>query len=101
MSNVREIPLSEVGLETTEQAATRRGQSPATVRKLVADGLVPAVVVGAGRAARYLVRPCDVDAVPIRGKGAPGGNANAKKEVAETPGKQAVRKKPGKKSRNP
>lgn len=87
--SVREIPLSEVGLETTEQAAARRGQSAATVRKLVADGLVPAVVVGTGRSARYLVRPADVDLIPLRGKGAPVGNGNAKKLLRKkSPGKQ-------------
>lgn len=68
---MRELKLSDFGLETTEQAAERRGQHPATVRKLVADGAIPAVVVGTGRSARYLVRPADVDAVPVRGRGQP------------------------------
>jgi hypothetical protein len=68
---LRELLLSDFGLETTEQAAARRGQSPATLRALVAKGAIPAVVVGSGRSARYLVRPADVDAVPVRGKGAP------------------------------
>ncbi len=94
---MREIPLSEVGLETTEQAAARRGQSGATVRKLVADGVIPAVVIGTGRTARYLVRPADVDAVPIRVRGAPGGNANAKKEEAPKPAKKPTARPKGKK----
>ena len=35
--SVRELKLSKFGLETTDQAATRRGQSQAHVRKLVAE----------------------------------------------------------------
>jgi len=81
-ANVQELKLSDFGLETTEQAAERRGQSQQTIRNLVASGEIPAVVIGAGRSARYLVRPEDVDKVPVRGKGAPGGNSNAKKKPA-------------------
>lgn len=92
---MRELKLSDFGLETTEQAAARRGQNGATVRKLVADGVIPAVVIGAGRTARYLVRPADVDAVPVRTRGAPAGNANAKKGKAGGP-KRAVKKPKGK-----
>lgn len=88
MESVRELPLSDFGLETVEQAATRRGQSPATVRKLVADGVIPAVVIGTGRSARYLVRPGDVDKVPVRGKGAPKGNENAKKPAKKPPARK-------------
>lgn len=71
MSKVRELDLADFGLETVERAAARRGQNRATVRLWVAKGLLPAVVLGAGRTARYLVRPADVDAVPLRGKGRP------------------------------
>lgn len=91
---VREIPLSEVGLETVEQAAARRGQAPATVRRLVAVGQIPAVIVGSGRSARYLVRPADVDAVPVRGAGALPGNQSAKKKPGEeAAGPPAAKKK--------
>jgi hypothetical protein len=91
--SVRELKLADFGLETTEQAATRRGQSGAHVRKLVADGLVPAVVIGEGRSARYLVRPEDVDAVPVRARGAQPGSRNAAKEKPEKKGRGKARKK--------
>lgn len=76
------LDLANFGLETTEQAATRRGQHPATVRKWVADGILPAVPIGKGRTTRYLVEPAVVDAIPIRERGAPKKNANAKKPTA-------------------
>lgn len=97
MNSVRELSISEFGLETTEQAAARRGQHPATLRQLVADGTIPAVVLGAGRTRRYLVRPADVDAVPVRGRGAPAKNANAaKKGSREKPKKIRAPNKSGK-----
>ncbi len=70
MEKVREIPLSEVGLETCEAAAGRRKCDPATVRRWVNMGWVPAVVVGSGRSRVYLVRSADVDAFtpPKRGR---------------------------------
>jgi hypothetical protein len=89
VSGVRELKLSEFGLETVEDAAGRRNQHPTTIRKLVADGAIPAVVIGTGRSARYLVRPKDVDAVPVRKPGAPVDNANAvKKKPGRKPGKK-------------
>lgn len=99
-----ELSLAEFGLETTDQAALRRGQHQATVRKWVADGRIPAVVIGSGRTARYLVRIADVDAIPVRTRGAPEGNANAAKEsaaFAAKPTKTRAPEKSRKKSRNP
>lgn len=105
---VRELKLSDFGLETTDEAATRRGQSQAHVRRLVADGEIPAVVIGVGRSARYLVRPTDVDAVPVRSRGAQPGSQNAAKSPTEKPaekpataGKSRGRKKSGKKTASP
>lgn len=95
---MREFLLSTVGLETTEQAATRRGQHPATVRNWVATGKLAAAVIGRGRTARYLVRIADVNAVPIREAGAPEGNQFARKEPAPKPTKKRASRKSGKKS---
>ena len=78
MGTVRELPLSEFGLETVENAASRRNQHPTTLRKLVAVGVMPAVVVGAGRSARYLLRPADVDALPVKTPGRPTGTKDSK-----------------------
>lgn len=80
-----ELKLSDFGLETTEEAAARREQTAQTVRKLVATGRVPAVVIGSGRSAKYLVRPADVDAVPVLPKGRP--TLEPKKEAAQKPKK--------------
>ena len=65
-SRVRAIALDTLGLETVARAASRRGQHPTTVRRWVASGLLPAVVVGRGRSAVYLVRVADVDAIGRR-----------------------------------
>ena len=99
-SLVRELSLADFGLETTEQAAARRGQSGPTVRRWVAKGYIPAVVVGTGRTTRYLVRIADVDAVPVREPGAPPGNQFARKKVAdEKPRKTSTPEKSRRKSR--
>ena len=95
---VREFPLSECGLETTEQAATRRGQHPATVRNWVNKGKIAAAVIGAGRTARYLVRIADVDAIPILEPGAPEGNQFARKSEAPKPVKTSTPQKSRKKT---
>lgn len=67
---MRELPLSEFGLETLAAACARKGWVTATAQKWVQRDLLPVVVVGSGRSAKHLVRVADVDAFvpPVRGR---------------------------------
>lgn len=66
---MREIPLSEFGLVTVAEAVAAKGWAAKTVQNWINAGLLPAVVIGAGRSARFLLRRSDVDAftAPPRG----------------------------------
>lgn len=86
--SVREITLADLGLETCGRAAARRGCDPATVRRWVSLGWIPAAVVGSGRTAVYLVRVSDVDRFtppPVFGRAA--GGKSAPKKPAKRRGK--------------
>lgn len=87
---MREIPLSEFWLVTVAEVAAARGWAPKTVQNWVNAGLLPAVVIGAGRSARFLLRQTDVDAFTPPPRGARPGNRNAAKKPAP---KKPVRKK--------
>jgi hypothetical protein len=67
---VRELSLSEFGLELVSDACARKGWSAKTVQNWIGAGLLPAVVLGTGRGATFLVRIKDVDAFqpPPRGR---------------------------------
>lgn len=67
---MRELPLSDFGLETISGACARKGWVVATAQKWVQRGLLPVVVVGSGRSAKHLLRVADVDAFvpPSRGR---------------------------------
>lgn len=67
---MREIPLSEFGLESVPDVCVRKGWAAKTVQNWINGGLIPAVVIGAGRSARFLLRTTDVDAFtpPPRGR---------------------------------
>ncbi len=95
------IPLSEFGLATVAEAAVRRECDPSTVRRWVHTGLVPAVAIGSGRSAVYLVRLADVDSVEVRPVGAPVGNQNAAKSDSEKPLKSKRKHGILKKTRKP
>lgn len=97
---MNELCLSEFGLETVEDAARRRNRSVEAVRVWIRSGAIPVLIVGAGRSARFLVRVRDVDGYQPAPRGAPTGNANAKKESSESLEKTGARKKSRKKSRN-
>jgi hypothetical protein len=76
---VREISLSEFGLETVTVACARKKWSPKSVQNWVRAGLIPAVPVGGGRGT-YLLRVADVDAFAPPARGPKTGNQNAKKK---------------------
>ena len=76
---MREISLSEFGLETVAGACARKKWSPKSVQNWVKAGLLPAVPVGAGRGT-YLLRVADVDAFETPRRGPKPGNQNAKKK---------------------
>lgn len=65
-----EIPLSEFGLMTVAEACAAKGWAAKTVQNWIGAGLLPAVVIGAGRSARFLLRKSDVKAFvpPPRGR---------------------------------
>jgi excisionase family DNA binding protein len=68
---VAEIPRIDAGWLTTAEAAERRGWSLSAVQKWVAEGLLPAMLVGSGRnRTSYLLRVKDVDRFvpPVRGR---------------------------------
>lgn len=56
-----EIPLSAFGLETVAEACERMNWRATTVQKWVRADLLPVVVIGAGRSAKFLLRSEDVD----------------------------------------
>jgi hypothetical protein len=66
---LKEIPLSDFGLETVADAASRRGWTVRTVQNWIALGLIAAVRAGTGQRAVFLLRTADVDKFvpPLRG----------------------------------
>jgi hypothetical protein len=58
---VRELSLAEFGLELVSEACARKGWAAKTVQNWIRAGLLPAVVLGTGRGATFLVRIKDVD----------------------------------------
>lgn len=77
---MREIPLSDVGLMTVEEAASVKGCDPSTVRRWASRGDIPVIVVGAGRSRKFLLRKTDVDGFTAPPVGAPKGSRNAAKK---------------------
>lgn len=68
---MRELPLSRFGLMTVGEACARYGWAAKTVQNWVRAGLLPAVVVGAGRGGgSFLLPAADVEAFtpPPRGR---------------------------------
>jgi excisionase family DNA binding protein len=67
---VREVPLSSVGLLSVAEAAAALDAAERTVQKWIQDGLLPAVVAGAGMRTVHLLRLSDVKAFvkPVRGR---------------------------------
>jgi hypothetical protein len=76
---VREIPLSDFGLETVAEVCARKGWAPKTVQNWIRWELIPVVPVGTGRSAKFLVRSSDVDAFEPPKRGPKPGNQNARK----------------------
>jgi excisionase family DNA binding protein len=76
---VREIPLSDVGLVTVEEAAAAKGCDPSTVRRWASRGNIPVIVVGKGRSAKFLLRKTDVDGFTPPPVGYPTGKPRKKK----------------------
>jgi hypothetical protein len=67
---VIEIPLAQFGLETVAEACDRKGWAHRSVQNWINGDLLPCVVIGVGKSAKYLVRKTDVDAFvpPPRGR---------------------------------
>lgn len=68
---VIEIPHATLGLLSVGDAAALRGVNVRTVQRWVSDGLIPAVVSGAGKRVAYLLRRADVEQFRPRSVGAP------------------------------
>jgi hypothetical protein len=99
---MREIPLSDVGLISVDDAAARRKVNERTIRLWIQAGLLPVIVVGAGKRATYLLRAADVTAFTAPRRGAPPGNRNAVKDSdAPEPVISSVPQKSGKKTGKP
>lgn len=69
--SVIRIPPAEFGLLTVEEAAEIRGVDVRTVQRWIAAGSIPAVVIGSGKRAAYLVREKDVRAFSPNAVGRP------------------------------
>ncbi len=82
---VQEIPLSEFGLEMVAGVAARKGWSEKAIQNWIRAGLLPAVVLGTGRGATFLVQTSDVEKFVTPPRGRP-----AKTEVE--PAKKKLRK---------
>jgi excisionase family DNA binding protein len=80
MGEIREIPLSDVGLMSVETAAQLKGCDPSTVRRWAARGEIPVIVVGTGRSRKFLLRKTDVDGFTPKPPGSPKGSRNAAKK---------------------
>jgi hypothetical protein len=87
-AGVREIPLAEFGLVTVAEACAARGWAAKTVQNWINAGLLPAVVIGAGRSARFLLRRADVDGFAPPKKGPKPGNRNARKKPPANGGRR-------------
>jgi hypothetical protein len=67
---LREIPLSDFGLETVAQACARMDWAAKSVQNWIRAGLLPAVSVGGGRGhGTFLLRTEDVDAFELPARG--------------------------------
>ena len=53
---VVEIPLKRMGLLTIQEVAAMHGRGVRVVQRWIADGRIPAVVVGSGNRTVFLVR---------------------------------------------
>jgi hypothetical protein len=84
---MRELSLSEFGLERVADACARKGWAAKTVQNWIGKGLLPAVVLGTGRGATYLVRIEDVDAFEPPPRGRP------PKQAPKKPARRSARKK--------
>lgn len=67
---MKSLDLSEFGLCDVAGACAIRGWSPKSVQNWVRSGLLPALVIGSGRGATFLLRVADVQAfvTPPRGR---------------------------------
>lgn len=66
-----EIPLSRFGLQTVAEAAEEKGVKVRTVQKWIEKGLLPVIVVGTGRNAKFLLARRDVQKFNPRPAGRP------------------------------
>jgi len=67
---VDEVPLSEFGLVSVEDFAKKCKRDVRAVQRWIADGAIPAVVVGSGNRTTFLLRKSDVQRFtpPPRGR---------------------------------
>jgi hypothetical protein len=68
---MRVVPISVFGLETVQEVSARKGDgwSIRAVQNWINAGLLPVVVVGAGRSAKFLLRTRDVNKFAPPGRG--------------------------------
>lgn len=57
---VNEIPHESLGLISVEDAAVEKGVTVRSVQRWVTAGWIPAVVIGTGKRASYLLRRVDL-----------------------------------------
>lgn len=81
------MQLSDYGLETVADACARKGWSVKTVSNWVRLGELPAITVGTGRSAKYIVRTVDVDAMILRPRGRPKVNTDPEPKKARPRGR--------------
>lgn len=93
---MRELKLSDFGLETLACACDRKGWGVSAAQKWVRAGLLAVVVVGTGRSAKHLVAITDADAFAPPPRGRPVGSK--KKSDAPKPTKTSTSRKSGKKN---
>ena len=64
------IPLRKMGLRTIEEFAAIHGRGVRAVQRWIADGQIPAVVLGSGNRTLYLVRAEDATGFvpPVNGR---------------------------------
>lgn len=97
---MRELKLSDFGLETLACACDRKGWGVSAAQKWVRAGLLAVVVVGTGRSAKHLVAITDADAFAPPPRGRPRGRpvGSKKKSDAPKPTKTSTSRKSGKKN---
>src|SRR5262245_52930792 len=90
---VRELPLSDFGLMTVAQACEAKGWTPTTVSRWVRAGLIPAVVIGTGKGALFLLRRSDVAEFTPPARGRPTGSQDSYQRERSAPDAPAERER--------